>query len=59
MSFVPPDPGSITPPWPIRILEQLQDISAELGRLNKPESLDVKVDVDRAIDKLRAIAGDK
>jgi len=62
MSIIPPDPGatadSIVPPWPVRLLDQLQEVSTELGRLavaqpEHPELGEAKADVDRAIARLR------
>lgn len=57
MPSVPPDPGStadsIVPPWPVRVMGQLQEVSTELAE--HPELAEAKVDVDRAIARLRSI----
>ena len=63
MSIIPPDPGtttdSITPPFPIRVMEQLQKVSTELGQIGRPELVDVKADIDRAIARLRSMGGNE
>jgi hypothetical protein len=54
MPIVPPDPETAdvwVPPFPIRIMEQLQQVSTELTKY--PELTDVKADVDRALSRLQ------
>jgi hypothetical protein len=54
MPIVSPDPETAdvwVPPFPIQIMEQLQEVSTELAK--HPELTDVKADVDRAISRLQ------
>jgi hypothetical protein len=62
MSITTPDPGksadSITPPWPIRLAQQLETVSVELGQLSptEPQAAHAKADVDRAIARLKSLS---